>query len=156
MSDEFDRWGSPDEEDDPPFKQLTRDEARQLREGHPPVSPWWVVAAQAAAGVLCALLAWGITQRSEVAVSALYGVAATVVPNALFARAMTRRSLTAVTAAAKFLLWEMVKIGVAVALLVAAPRIVPQLSWPALLVAMLVCIKVNWLALLWQRKPRQN
>jgi ATP synthase protein I len=114
------------------------------------------LAAQAAAGVLCALLAWGITQRSEVAVSALYGVAATVVPNALFARAMTRRSLTAVTAAAKFLLWEMVKIGVAVALLVAAPRIVPQLSWPALLVAMLVCIKVNWLALLWQRKPRQN
>lgn len=156
MSDEFDRWDGPDEADDPPFKPLTRDEARLLRERHPLVSPWRVVAAQAAAGVLCALLAWGITRSGGVAASALYGALATVVPNALFARAMTRRSLTAVTATAKFLTWEMVKIGVAIAMLAAAPRVVPQLSWPALLVAMLVCIKVNWLALLWQRKPRQD
>jgi ATP synthase protein I len=48
--------------------------------------------------------------------------------------------------------WEMVKIGVAVAMLVAAPRVVQGLSWPALLVAMIVCVKMNWLALLW--RPR--
>jgi ATP synthase protein I len=48
--------------------------------------------------------------------------------------------------------WEMVKIGVAVALLAAAPRVVQGLSWPALLVAMVVCMKVNWLALLWRRR----
>ena len=156
MSDEFDRWDEPDESDDPPFRQLTRDEARTLREQQPPLSPWRVVVAQAAAGLLCVLLAWGFTQRGEVAASALYGALATVVPNALLARGMSRRNLNAVTAAAGFLFWEMVKIGVAVAMLALAPQIVPQLSWPALLVALLVCIKVNWLALLWRRKPRRN
>ena len=56
------------------------------------------------------------------------------------------------------MLWEMVKIGVSVAMLVLAPRIVPALSWPALLVAMVVCMKVYWFALLWRgrRSTRQN
>jgi ATP synthase protein I len=30
--------------------------------------------------------------------------------------------------------------------------VVPDLSWPALLVALVVCVKVNWLALLWRRR----
>jgi len=38
-------------------------------------------------------------------------------------------------------------------MLLAATRVVPGLSWPALLVAMVVCMKMNWLALLWRRKP---
>jgi ATP synthase protein I len=63
---------------------------------------------------------------------------------------MGRRSANAVTAAAGFLVWEMVKIGVAVAMLLLAPRIVQPLSWPALLVGLVVCIKVNWLALAWR------
>lgn len=46
--------------------------------------------------------------------------------------------------------WEMLKIGVAVAMLVIATKAVPDLSWPALLVTMVVCIKVNWVALLWR------
>jgi ATP synthase protein I len=158
MREPFDRgWDDRDEAaNDPPFHRLTREEARALRERHPPVSPWRVVAAQAVAGLLCAALAWVLTQSGGVAVSALYGAAATVIPSALLARGMSRRGLNAVTAAAGFLFWEMVKIGVAVAMLVLAPQIVPQLSWPALLVAMLVCIKVNWLALLWQGKPSKT
>ena len=47
----------------------------------------------------------------------------------------------------------MLKIGVAIAMLVIAARVVPNLSWPALLAAMVVCIKVNWVALLW--RPRR-
>jgi ATP synthase protein I len=67
---------------------------------------------------------------------------------------MTRRTSSNPGAAVVgFMFWEMVKIGVAVAMLVAAPGVVPGLSWPALLVAMIVCVKVNWLALLWQRRP---
>jgi len=74
------------------------------------------------------------------------------VPGVLFARGMTRNLAgNAGSAIAGFMFWEMVKIGVAVALLVAAPRVVQGLSWPALLVAMIVCMKVNWLALLWRR-----
>jgi ATP synthase protein I len=113
-----------------------------------------VVAAQAVAGVLWSALTWGITQRSGSAWSALYGAAAAVLPNALLARGMTRRSSSNPGAlAVGFMFWEMVKIAVAVAMLVAAPRVVADLSWPAMLVAMIVCVKVGWLALLWQRKP---
>ena len=37
-----------------------------------------------------------------------------------------------------------------VAMLLIAAKVVPQLSWPVLLVTMVVCMKVNWLALLWR------
>lgn len=140
--------------EDPPFKPLTRDEAQALRAKHPPMSPWRMVAAQAAAGLVCAAIVWAVTSRSGAAWSALYGAAATVIPNALLARGMTRRtSANPGTAVFGFMFWEMVKIAVAVAMLAAAPRVVPDLSWPALLVAMIVCMKMNWLALLWQRRP---
>jgi ATP synthase protein I len=48
--------------------------------------------------------------------------------------------------------WEMVKIGVSVAMLVVANRIVQNLVWPALLVGLVLCIKVYWVALLWRRR----
>ena len=145
-------WTEPVE--DPPFKPLTSEEARALRAKHPPTSPWRVVAAQAVVGLVCAAIAWTITNRGGTAWSALYGAAATVLPSALMARGMTRRTSTNPGAAVfGFMFWEMVKIAVAAAMLVAAPRVVPDLSWPALLVTMIVCVKVNWLALLWQRRP---
>lgn len=141
-----------DAADEAPAKPLSREEAQALRERLKSVSPWQVVAAQAVAGVVCAALAWALTQRGSVGMSTLYGAAAAVVPSALLARGMGRRSANAVSAAAGFLVWEMVKIGAAVAMLLLAPRIVQPLSWPALLVGLVVCIKVNWLALMWRRR----
>ena len=86
--------------------------------------------------------------------SALYGAAVVVVPGALMARGMTSRlsSMSPGASAVSFMLWEMVKIGVSVAMLVLAPRIVQPLSWPALLVGLVVCMKVYWVALLWRRR----
>ena len=139
-----------DAADEPVFKTLTADEARRVREKLTVVSPWRVVAAQAVAGVVCVLLAWLFSRRPEIWWSVLYGAAATVLPSALLARGMTRGVAGAVTAAAGFLFWEMLKIGVAVAMLLIAARVVPQLSWPALLLTMVVCMKVNWFALLWR------
>jgi ATP synthase protein I len=43
-----------------------------------------------------------------------------------------------------------VKISVSVAMLMLAPQLVQPLSWPALLVGLVLCIKVYWLALLWR------
>jgi ATP synthase protein I len=80
----------------------------------------------------------------------VYGAAAVVLPNALLARGMTRRTGNAVASAAGFMFWEMLKIGVAIAMLVIAARVVPDLSWPVLLATMVVGMKVNWLALLWR------
>ncbi len=143
-----------DEATDPPFKTLSREEAQALRASIPQVSPWRVVAAQAAAGLVCGAVTWLVTGRSGAGWSALYGAAAVVVPGALLARGMTRGTSSNPGAAVfGFMFWELVKMGVAVGMLLAAPRVVPGLSWPALLVAMVVCVKVNWWALLWRRRP---
>jgi len=145
-----------DEQDEaakPAFRPLTREQAQELRAKNPPVSPWRVIAVQAAVGVVVAALAWLFTRRMEVAWSSLYGTAAVVVPGALLARGMTSRlsSASPGTSAMSFMLWEMVKIGVSVVMLMLANRIVQPLSWPALLVGLVVCMKVYWVALLWRR-----
>ena len=138
------------------FKPWSREQAEAFRKSNPPSSPWRVVAAQAVAGLVCGAVVWALTQRSEAAWSALYGAAAVVLPSALLARGMTKRARNPVAAAAGFMFWEMLKIGVAVAMLVIAVRVVPNLSWPALLVTMVVCIKVNWVALLWRGRRSDN
>jgi ATP synthase protein I len=138
------------------FKPWSKEEAEDWRSKNPPLSPWRVVAAQAVAGLVCGAVVWALTRRGEAAWSALYGAAAVAVPSALLARGMSRGVGNIPGAAGhavfRFMFWEMVKIGAAVAMLVAAPRVVQGLSWPALLVAMVVCMKMNWLALLWQRR----
>jgi ATP synthase protein I len=118
------------------------------------VSPWRVIAVQAAVGILVALLSGLVSAKWNVFWSALYGAGVVVVPGALMARGMTS-ALSRVSpgaSAVSFMSWEFVKIGVSVVLLVLATRIVQPLSWPALLVAAAVCIKVYWLALAWRRR----
>jgi ATP synthase protein I len=153
-----DRWTPDNADDERPFKRLTRDEARALTAQDPPVSPWWVIGAQAAVGTVVATLAWLVTGRMEVFWSALYGAGVVVVPGALMARGMTSKlsSVSPGASAVSFMGWEFVKIGVSVALLMLASRIVVPLSWPALLVGLVVCIKVYWVALLWRRPKTKN
>jgi len=149
---EFESWGEWGQGAEKPFKVLTRDEAQALRAKEPSVSPWRVIAAQAGVAVVVAALAWAITGRMVWLWSVLYGAATVVLPGALMARGMTSRlSSTSLGASAvSFMLWEFVKIGVAVAMLALAPKLVQPLSWPALLVGLVVCLKVYWVALLWR------
>lgn len=137
------------------FKRLSREQAAALRAREPSVSPWRVIAVQAVVGVVVALIGRLLTGRSEVAWSLLYGAATVVVPGALMARGMTSRlsGMNAGASAVSFMLWEFVKIGVSVAMLAVAGRIVQPLVWPALLVGLVVGIKVYWVALLWRRRP---
>lgn len=134
----------------------SRQEAEAWRKKNPSSSPWRVVAAQAVAGLVCGAAVWAFTQRGDAVWSALYGAAAVVLPSALLARGMTRGTRNPLAAAAGFMFWEMLKIGVAVAMLVIAARVVPNLSWPVLLATMVVCIKVNWVALLWRGRRSDN
>jgi ATP synthase protein I len=53
-------------------------------------------------------------------------------------------------------LWELIKIVLVVAMLVAAPVLISPLSWPALLVTLLLCMKVMGAALLWQGRRKKN
>lgn len=145
-----------EQEEASPVQTLSAEEARRVREQNPPVSPWWVVAGQAGVGLLAALLAWGFTGRQNVGWSVAYGALAVLVPAAVFARGLTGRfsSVNAGTAAVGFLLWEMVKIALTFAMLVAAPRLVAGLSWPALLVGLILAMKVYWIALAFAPRPK--
>jgi ATP synthase protein I len=147
------------EDTEPSVRQWTRDEIEALRSRSPAVSLWRVLMIQALAGMLLALLSWWLGgHRSNVVWSALYGAACVVVPGALFAYGMGRQAsaFNAGAAVFGFMLWEFVKIGVAVIMLVAAIKVVPNLSWPAFLAVVVVCTKLNWLALLMQGRVKKN
>jgi ATP synthase protein I len=145
-------------EEESPVVPLTADQARRLREKHPPVSPWWVVAGQVAVGLVAALAAWGVTGRQNVGWSTGYGALAVVIPAAIFARGITSRfsSANAASAAAGFMVWEMVKIASTIVLMAAAPKLVADLSWPAMLVGLVLAMKVYWVALAFKPRTRQT
>jgi ATP synthase protein I len=145
-----DGWGG-NSANTPAFKPLTRLEAQVLRAKLPLLSPWRVIGVQAAVGGVMALLAVLITGDQVWAWSLLYGAAAVVVPGALMARGMTSpfSKLSLGASLVSVSVWEMVKIVVSVAMLMLAPKIVPHLSWPALLVGLVMCMKVYVVAMLW-------
>lgn len=136
----------------PAFRPLTREEAQALRAKAPPLNPWRVIGVQALVGVLVAGLAGLAFGSKAVAWSLLYGAATVVVPGALMARGMTSRlsSVSPGASAVSFMLWEVVKIAVSIAMLMLAPKLVQSLSWPALLAGLVLCMKVYWVALLWR------
>jgi ATP synthase protein I len=145
-----------DEAADARYKRLTPAEAAAFRAANPQASPWRVIAVQAAVGGAATLFAWLLGGGREHAWSALYGAVTAVVPGALMARGMTSRltSLSPAVSAVSVMLWETVKIGATVALLMAAPRLVRPLSWPALLATLAACVSVYWFALLWRRQRK--
>lgn len=155
------RWDDDGDGEDgagtPKFKALTREEAQALRARQPPLSPWRVIGLQTGVGAVAALFAVLFTGRQEVAWSVLYGAAAVVVPGALMARGMTSplSSVSPGASAVSVMLWASVKIMVSVVMLILAPKLVQPLSWPALLVGLVLCMKVYGVALLW-RGRRSN
>jgi ATP synthase protein I len=140
-----------DEAGNAPIKRLTHEQAQALlaNSSHA-VSPWRVIAVQAAIGGLAAMLAGLASAQWNVFWSALYGAAVVVVPGALMARGMTRKqsSVSPGASAVSVMLWSMVKIAVSIVMLMLATRLVQPLSWPALLVSMVLCMLVYWFALL--------
>ena len=154
-----DRWDTEDgaaREAAAAYRPLTREEAQALRLKDPPLSPWRVLKVQVGVGAGVALLAALLTGSRAVGWSALYGAATVVLPGVLMARGMTSRlsSVSPGASAVSFMLWEMVKIAVSMAMLLLAPKLVQPLSWPALLVGLVLCMKVYWLALLWRGQKK--
>ena len=143
-----------EQSEDEGFIPLSAEDADRFRKEHPSLSPWWVVAGQFAMGVLVAALAWLVTRNTDIAVSAACGALAVILPGALFARGLTGQfaALNPANAVTSFFVWELVKILVTVAVLLAAHRWVVGLSWPAMLVGLVVTMKVDWLALLFKGK----
>ena len=144
------------DEEERPFKRLSREEAEDLARRQPALSPWWVVLSQILVGALLAT-AIGLVSGSVVAAeSALYGAAVVAVPGALMARGATSplSSISPLTSAVSMMGWAMVKLAASVAMLIAAQRIVPGLSWPALLATLVVCMQSYGFALLWRKRSK--
>ena len=139
------------------IKPLSAEEAQALRQRQPQISPWRVLVWQALVGVLVALASWGVTRSTTAGWSAAYGALAVIVPGALFARGLLRQraAVNAGSALAGFFVWEMVKISLTMAMLFAAPRLVMQLNWLALLAGFVVTMKVQWVAI-WLHSRRKD
>jgi ATP synthase protein I len=135
------------------FRPLTAEEVKQLRLQQPLLSIWRVVLAQVLVGLAVSALTWLFTGRVSAAWSAAYGALSVVVPAALFARGLTSKtsSINSGAAVFGFLLWEMVKIGLTIAMLFAAVKFVKDLSWPAMLVGLVITMKVYWVVFAWRK-----
>ena len=121
------------------------------------MSVWRFVVVQAAVGVLVALVAWLVTGRAEVGWSAAYGALSVVLPAALFARAVVRKRPGGAAAAMVGIFgWELVKLVLCIAMLAAAPKLVPGLSWLALLAGLVVVMKTYWVALIVRSSVRKT
>lgn len=144
--------------EDSDFKPLTAAEAQLWRKRNPPLSLWWVLLGQAVVGCVLALAAWLITGKPAIGWSAAYGVLSVLVPAALFAQGVTGRLARTMPGAAMlgFFVWELVKIAVTVAMLFAAPRLVSNLNWLALVAGFVVTMKVVWVALLFRPKRQRT
>ena len=131
------------------FESLSAEQAQELRKRLPILSVWRVIAVQLFIGLLLTAVLYGLFRRQVIALSAFYGCLTVVLPAALFARGLTSPFATMHAGAAvlSFFLWEMIKIGLTVALLIAAPRLLGELSWPALLAGLVVTMKVYWITL---------
>ena len=147
-----------DDVEDVDFKPLSREQAETFRRANPSVSSWAVLAGQLVVGVLAACAAWGLTGSQNVGWSVLYGALAVVIPGALFLRGLGIKVslLNPGAAVAGFFLWEMVKIGLTIAMLFTAPRWVPDLSWLAMLVGLVVTMKAVWLLLLLRSRSNRQ
>ena len=136
------------------IKTLTKEEAAVVIASNPSLNPWRVVFWQVCVVAVSALVAWLLTQRLPVVYSLVWGGLSVVIPAALFARGLMSRAtlMNAGSAVMGFLLWEMVKIGLTLAMLFVSMRVVQDLSWPSLLIGLVVTMKVYWLALLCKPK----
>jgi ATP synthase protein I len=143
------------------FKPLTREEAQQWRASQPRFSVWRLVGVQFLMGLAAGALAWLFTQSAPVAWSVLYGAAAVALPSALMAYGVTSSAVSRLLAAyaqaafAGVLVWEVVKILLVVAMLWAAPWIVPELNWLGLLAGLVLVLKVYWFGF-WIQARRAN
>ncbi|PTT91866.1 ATP synthase subunit I [Pelomonas sp. HMWF004] len=143
--------------DTEPVEPWSAQQVQELLSRQPRLSPWRVVGLQAVVGGVLALV-WALFGSAPVQqVSAtLWGAAAVVLPHALMAWGLRRQATHASAALASFLFWELVKVGCVVILLGLAVWWVRDLSWPALLVALIACLKVHLWALWWLTRPGQR
>jgi ATP synthase protein I len=140
--------GYPDEE---PIVPWTKEQVLEFRQAQPSVSVWWVIATQVLVGLVLILAAWLFGVELAKVVSLGYGSLCVVLPSALFARGITSRwsGLGPGAAVTGFFLWEFVKIAMTIVMLMMSRSVVDDLSWPMMILGLIVTMKVYWLSFFW-------
>lgn len=145
---------------EPDFKPLTSEQATAWRQRNPLTSPWRVLVLQLLVGLVVAVLTGVVSGQFRLAASVAWGAVSVVVPGVVFARALARqmRQSQAGAALVGLFVWELVKVVLTVALLLAAPKVVSDLSWLALVAGFVVTMKVYWLAMAlgWMQRKAQT
>lgn len=146
-----------DDEQEPPVRRLSREEAADLAARQPAISPWRVVVSQVLVGLAIAAAVQLLTGDRLLTASALYGAAVVALPGALMARGATSRLglISPLTSTVNIMGWATVKIVVSVIMLALAARIVPGLNWPMMLATLVVCMQTYAFALLWRGRGRR-
>lgn len=149
----------------PEIRTLSKEEAAVVKANSRLLKPWHVVGWQIVVTVLAGLMALLITKDVAALYSLVWGGLCVVMPSALFARGLLSKAtlMNAGTAIAGFFLWEMLKIALTFAMLFAATQVIQglgqELSWPALLVGLILAMKA-YLVAFWCKpkvsKSRQN
>lgn len=139
------------EEEEPAGKVLSAEEVRALVAAQSPVSMWRVLAVQALVGLMLVLLA---ALKNEIwAKSVAAGVLPVLLSALLGVRMWSGRAKASIGGALLGLVaWELAKIVIMVATLVAAVKVVPGLNWLAVLLGLIVSMKAGWLYLWLGRK----
>ena len=145
---------------EPDFKPLTPEQATAWRQRNLLTSPWRVLVLQLLVGLVVAVLTGVVSGQFRLAASVAWGAVSVVVPGVVFARALARqmRQSQAGAALVGLFVWELVKVVLTVALLLAAPKVVSDLSWLALVAGFVVTMKVYWLAMAlgWMQRKAQT
>jgi ATP synthase protein I len=138
---------APQVEQDTEFAVLTAEQAQEWRKRNPTLSPWKVIALQAAIGFLVASITGVVFGSSAVAWSAAYGSGAVILPACMFAYSIRLRKRSDWGGAmSRFAIWQVAKLILTIALLAMAPSVVQGLNWLALLGGFVVTMKAIWLA----------
>lgn len=151
----------PDQKDADHFGPLDFEQAQLviqgLRKSASLLSPGRLILLQLLVGVFATVFAYLSFFDGLVAMSVAYGAMAVVLPASVFAWGL-RRSDGAKSpwlASASFFIWEVVKVGLTVVIMFAAPALMPNVNWLALVAGFVVTMKVYWVAI-WLYPVRKN
>ena len=148
--------GLRDGTDDHAVVPLTAAQAQAWRAQYPQMKMPRAFLLPAATGFAVAALAWLMFNR-DAGLSAAYGALAALLPAALAARGTLRWAAPGFVPGAALsglLWWEGLKVALTALMLLAAPRVLETLNWPALLIGLALVLKVYWVGLISARRGK--
>ncbi len=127
----------------------SQEQADTWRKTNPSLSPWRLIVLQIAALIVVVLLLVMMSAPGSIVLSVAYGGGCVVVPAAMFWRGVRERKAgeDIRNRMMKFVVWELAKIALTIAMLFAAPKLIKELNWLALVASFVVTMKLSWLAL---------